>query len=64
MTAAQSADALRPQVGDSGGRDEAARLADHLAAMERLRRERDAGGLQEEAKNGLELVDELERVFA
>ena len=55
---------LRPQVVDSGGQDEAARFAEHLAAMERLRRERDASGLQEEAKNGLELVDELERVFA
>ena len=55
---------LRPQVVGSGGRDEAARFAEHLAAMERLRRERDASGLQEEAKNGLELVDELERVFA
>jgi hypothetical protein len=55
---------LRPQVVGSGGQDEAASFAEHLAAMERLRREGDAGGLQDEAKNGLELVDELERVFA
>ena len=55
---------LRPQVVGSGGQDEAARFAEHLAAMGRLRRERDAGGLLDEAKNGLELVDELERVFA
>lgn len=55
---------LRPQVDGAGGKDEATRFAEHLAAMERLRRERDASGLEEEAKKGLELVDELERVFA
>ena len=55
---------LRPQVEGAGGDDEATRFADHLAAMERLRRARDASGMEEEAKKGLELVDELERVFA
>lgn len=55
---------LRPQVLDAGGEDEAAHFAEHLSAMERLSREQDASALQHEAADGLELVDELERVFA
>jgi hypothetical protein len=55
---------LRPEVIDAGGGDEAARFAEHITALERLRRERDADALRREATNGLELVDKLERVFA
>jgi hypothetical protein len=55
---------LRPQVIDAGGKETAALFAKHVAALQRLRRKGDESALQREARNGLELVDGLERVFA
>jgi hypothetical protein len=45
-----------------GGRREAAAFDGHLAAMKRLAPNAGAA-LQREAATGLELVDDLERVF-
>jgi hypothetical protein len=53
---------LRPRVVARGGRREAAAFDGHLAAMKRLAPNAGAA-LQREAAAGLELVDDLERVF-
>ena len=53
---------LRPRVIAAGGTDEAKAYDRHVVAMERLR-PGDRRAVQAEAVRGLELVDELERVF-
>ena len=53
---------LRSKVTAAGGTDEAAAYDRHVAAMTRLR-PGDRRAVQVEAVRGLELVDELERVF-
>jgi hypothetical protein len=60
----QTWNGLRPQVVDAGGDDEAAKFAQHVAAMKKLAIAGNATALQREAVNGLELVDVLENVFA
>ena len=53
---------VRPKVRAAGGRHEAAAFDKHVRAMTELRSD-DAKRIQAEALRGLELVDELERVF-
>jgi hypothetical protein len=53
---------LRARVVSRGGRREAVAFDRHVAAMKRLAAAA-GGGLQREAADGLELVDDLERVF-
>jgi hypothetical protein len=55
---------LRGKVVAARGAAIARQFTTHVSAMKRLAAGRDRAALQREAVNGLELVDEIERVFA
>ena len=56
--------ALRPQVVAAGATGASESFDAHVAAMKRLLERGDAAALAAEAQHGLDLVDELEQVFA